>query len=117
YTETKILAHMYKALIENATDVSVDIKPDLATSPIVIEAMDAGDVQMSTQYTGTALTSFFSIDHPKDPEATLEQAKEAFSGEPFHFKWFDTLGFENTNTFSVRKDVAEKHDLQTISDL
>lgn len=117
YTETKVLAHMYKELIEESTDVSVDIKSDLATSEIVIKAMQGGEIQMSTQYTGTALSAFFSIKHPKDSEATLRQAKKAFSGEKFNFKWFDSLGYANTYAFTVRSDIAEKYNLEKISDL
>ncbi|GAA0435580.1 osmoprotectant ABC transporter substrate-binding lipoprotein OpuCC [Lentibacillus halophilus] len=117
YTETKILAEMYKALIEDNTDVSVDIKTDLETSPVTLKAMQSGDIQMSTQYTGTALSAFFSIENPKDPEATLKQAKEDFSGDKFNFKWFDSVGYANTYAFAVRDSLAEKYDLETISDL
>src|SRR5690625_3302131 len=70
YTETKIVGYMFKALIEEATDISVDMKLDLATSPVVIKAMQNDELQISTQYTGTALDSFFSIENPEDPEAT-----------------------------------------------
>lgn len=116
-TETKVNAHIYKTLIEDQTDVSVDIKEDLASSPVVIEAMQKGELQGSTQYTGTSLSSFFSIENPKDKDATLEQAKEDFAGEDFNFKWFDSLGFSNTYVFTVREEVAEEYDLEKVSDL
>lgn len=115
YTEHKILAHMYKALIEDATDIEVDVKPDLGMDPVIVEAMDAGEVDLSTQYTGTALSSFFSIENPKDPEATLEQAKRDFR-EEFNFKWYDPLGFQNTYAFVVREEIADKYNLEKISD-
>lgn len=116
-TETKVMAHIYKTLIEDQTDVSVDIKEDLASSPVVIEAMQSGELEGSTQYTGTSLSSFFDIDEPKDKEATLEQAKEDFAGEDFGFDWFDALGFANTYVFTVRKEIAEEYDLEKVSDL
>src|SRR5690625_487388 len=116
-TETKVMAHVYKQLIEDQTDLSVEVKEDLATSPVVIEAMQAGDLQGSTQYTGTSLSSFFSIENPQDSEATLQQAKDDFGGEEFNFKWFDALGFANTYTFTVREEVAEEYDLEKVSDL
>src|SRR5690625_7013917 len=34
-TETKVMAHVYKQLIEDQTDLSVEVKEDLATSPVV----------------------------------------------------------------------------------
>jgi len=116
-TETKVMAHVYKQLIEDQTDLSVEVSEDLATSPVVIEAMQAGDLQGSTQYTGTSLASFFSIENPQDPEATLQQAKDDFGGEEFNFHWFDSLGFSNTYTFTVREEIAEEYDLEKVSDL
>lgn len=116
-TEVKLLAHMYKELIEANTDISVEIKQDLAASPIVIEGMQNGDIDLSTQYTGTAVSSFFEIEHPDDPEATLQQAKDEFSKDPFNFKFYDPLGFENTYAFTVTREIAEEYNLQKVSDL
>lgn len=116
-TETKIMANMYKQLIEDQTDLKVEVKEDLATSPVIIEAMQAGDLQGSMQYTGTSLSSFFSIENPEDSEATLQQAKEAFSGEEFGFHWFDPHGFANTYVFTVTEELAEEHNLEKVSDL
>jgi osmoprotectant transport system substrate-binding protein len=108
---------MYKALIEDQTDIKVDVKPDLATSLIVLEGMQKGDLDMSTQYTGTAISSYVDIDNPKDPEATLQQAKDFFAGDDFHFKFFDALGFANTYAFTVRADIADEYNLEKVSDL
>ncbi len=116
-TETKVMAHIYKQLIEDQTDLTVEIKEDLATSPVVIESMKAGDLQGSTQYTGTSLSSFFTIENPQDSEATLQQAKDDFGGDEFNFKWFDSLGFANTYVFTVREEVAEEYGLEKVSDL
>lgn len=117
YTETKILAEMYKELIESETDIKVEVKPDLATSPIVLEGMQKGDIDMSTQFTGTAISSFTDIENPKDADATLQQAKDFFSGEDYEFEFFDALGYANTYAFAVRADVAEEHNLEKVSDV
>src|SRR5699024_11093702 len=117
YTETKILAHMYKDLIEQETDLSVEITPDMATSPIVLEGMQSGDIDMSTQFTGTAISSFTEIENPKDSAATLQQAKDFFSGDDLNFKFFDGLGYANTYAFTVREDIAEEYGLEKVSDL
>src|SRR5690606_29843960 len=52
YTEVKVLAEMYKALIEANTDLEVKITPDLASSPVVIQALNGGELDMATLYTG-----------------------------------------------------------------
>jgi|SRR5690625_595352 len=117
YTETKILAHMYKELIEDQTDLSVTVKPDLATSPIVLEGMQNGEYDLSIQYTGTAISSFTDIDNPQDSDATLQQAKDFFSGDDFNFKVYDPLGFANTYAFTVQKEIADEYGLEKVSDL
>lgn len=117
YTETKIMAYMYKELIEDQTDVKVDVKEDLATSPIVLEGMQKGELDMSTQYTGTAIASYEDIETPEDSDATIEQAKELFGGEDFEFEVLEPLGFANTYAFTVRQDLADEYDLEKVSDL
>src|SRR5690625_486504 len=117
YTETKVMAYMYKELIEDQTDVKVDVKEDLATSPIVLEGMQKGEIDMSTQYTATAIASFEDIETPDDSDATLEQARELFGGEDFEFEVLDPLGFANTYAFTVREDIADEYGFDKVSDL
>jgi len=117
YTETKILAYMYKDLIEHETDLEVEVKPDIETSPIVLEGMKSGDIDISTQYTGTAISSFTDIDNPKDSDATLQQAKDFFSGEDFEFEVLDKIGFANTYQFTVTQELADEYGFEKVSDL
>ncbi|XID90880.1 glycine betaine ABC transporter substrate-binding protein [Paenibacillaceae bacterium WGS1546] len=116
YSEPKIIAEMYKALIEDRTDIKVDIVPDLAASPIVIQSMKSNDVQMATLYSGEIYNGYFDIEDTKDREEVLRQAQQGFD-EHFGFKWYDPFGFENTYAFTVRKEVADEHGLVTVSDL
>ncbi|WP_240420539.1 glycine betaine ABC transporter substrate-binding protein [Paenibacillus periandrae] len=116
YTEPKILAEMYKALIEQNTKVKVKIVPDLAASPIVIQSMKNNDIQMATLYTGEIFNGYFDIQDTKDRKEVLKQAQEGFD-KTFGFKWFEPYGFENTYAFTVRKELADQHKLSTVSDL
>ncbi len=116
YSEPKIIAEMYKALIEDRTDIAVDIVTDLAASPIVIQAMDKNEIQMATLYTGEIFNGYFDIEDTKDRAEVLRQAQEGFD-ETFGFKWFEPYGFENTYAFTVRKEVADEKNLTKVSDL
>lgn len=116
YSEPKIIAEMYKALIEANTDIAVDIVPDLAASPIVIQSLDKNDIQMATLYTGEIFNGHFEIEDSKDRQKVLEQAQQGFD-ETFGFKWFDPFGFENTYAFTVRQELADQYGLNTVSDL
>ncbi|WP_077567407.1 osmoprotectant ABC transporter substrate-binding protein [Paenibacillus ihbetae] len=116
FTETKIIAEMYKALIEDQTDLNVDIIPDLASSSLVINAMKDNDVQMATLYTGEIFNNHFPISGSKDRAKVLKEAQEGFQ-EHLGFTWMNPLGFENTYAFTVRKDLAETNGYTKISDV
>ncbi|THF73711.1 glycine betaine ABC transporter substrate-binding protein [Cohnella fermenti] len=116
YSEPKILAAMYKALIEDRTDVNVEIVPDLTASSIVIKSMKSGDIQMATLYSGEIFNGYFDIEDTKDRASVLKQAQEGFD-KNYGFKWYDSYGFENTYALAVRKELAEEHGLKTVSDL
>jgi len=116
YTEPKIIAEMYKALMEDRTDVKVDIVTDLAASPIVIQAMKKNEVQMATLYTGEIFNGYFEIEETKDRADVLRQAQEGFD-KTFGFKWLEPYGFENTYALAIREAVAEEKGIETVSDL
>ena len=117
YTETKILAEMYKALIEDQTDLSVEITQDLASSPVVIQAMEGGDLDLATLYTGEVFNNHFEFEETSyDRRKVYEIARDGFA-EHFNFKWFEPFGFENTYVFTVRADLAEERGYETISDV
>lgn len=117
YTETKILAAMYKILIEDQTDLTVRTMPDLSSTPVIISAMKRGDLDMATMYTGEIFNNHFPVNEDiRDKEGVLQAAKNGFN-EFFNFRWYDPYGFENTYAFTVRQAVADEHNLEKISDL
>jgi osmoprotectant transport system substrate-binding protein len=116
YTEPKIIAEMYKALVEDRTDLKVEVKPDLSSSPVVIKAMKNKEIDMATLYTGEIFNGYFDIEQTKDRAKVLQQAQTGFD-KNYDFKWFDPYGFENTYAFTVRKELAEQYHLEKISDL
>jgi osmoprotectant transport system substrate-binding protein len=116
FTETKILAEMYKALIERSTGLSVKVIPDLAASPLVFSALDRGDIDLATLYSGEIFNNHFPVKQTKDRAEVLREAKEGFA-KYFGFDWMDPLGFENTYAFTVRREVAEQKGYKNISDI
>lgn len=116
YSEPKILAEMYKTLIEDRTSIKVKIVPDLAASPIVIKAMKSNEIQMATLYSGEIFNGHFDVSETKDRAEVLKQAQEGFD-KNFGLTWFDPYGFENTYAFTVRKELADQYKLKTVSDM
>ena len=116
FSETKIIAEMYKALIEDRTNIKVKVLPDLAASPVVINAMKKNEVQMATLYSGEIFNNHFPVKETKDRGEVLKQAQEGFD-KYFDFKWYEPLGFENTYAFTIQKKLADEKGYKAISDV
>ncbi|PLR82974.1 osmoprotectant ABC transporter substrate-binding protein [Bacillus canaveralius] len=116
YTETKIMAAIYKELIEDRTDISVDIIPDLLSTPMILNSMSRDDLDMALMYSGIIFNNFFPVKQTTDRESVLQQAQEGFK-KYYDFTWFDPLGWENTYALTVREDVAKVKGLENVSDL
>ncbi|WP_325050071.1 glycine betaine ABC transporter substrate-binding protein [Cohnella faecalis] len=116
FSEPKILAQMYRLLIEDRTDLKVKVMPDLAASPVVLSAVADNDIQMATLYSGIVLDNYFPFEPTKDRKKVLEQAQAGFD-KHYGLKWYDSFGFENTYAFTVRKDLAELKHWTKISDV
>lgn len=116
YTEVKILAEMYKALIEEKTELKVDITPDLASSPVVIRALKNNEIDLATLYTGEVFNNYFDVDASFDRREVYEAARDGFH-DHYGFTWLEPFGFENTYAFAVRQDVAEQGGYATVTDL
>ncbi|RST73701.1 osmoprotectant ABC transporter substrate-binding protein [Siminovitchia acidinfaciens] len=116
-SESQIIGHILKLLIEHHTDAPVSMVNNLGSSIVQHKAMLSGDVDITaTRYTGTDLAGALGMEPVKDPKEALEIVQREFQ-ERFNQTWFDSYGFANSYAFTVRKDVAEKENLQTVSDL
>lgn len=116
-SEGQILGNMVAGMIEHYTDKKTTIINNLGTTTITHQAMLNGDADISsTRYTGTDIASTLLLDPVMDPDESLKVAQTEFK-KRYDEVWFPPYGLDNTYTFLVRKDTAEKYDLKTISDL
>lgn len=116
-SEAQILASLVTGMIEHYTDLDTTIINNLATTTINNQAMVNGDAQISAaRYTGTDLTATLGMEPVKDPAEAFKIVKSEFN-KRYQQTWFKSYGFDNTYTFLVRKDTAEKYNLKKISDL
>lgn len=116
FTETKVLAEIYKALIEDRTDLSVDVTTDLASSSLLLRSLSKGEMDMGSLYSGEIFNGYFEVEDTRDRDEVLRQAQEGFD-KLWNLKWYDSLGFENTYTLAVKQEVADKYGLSKMSDL
>ncbi|AKG74499.1 osmoprotectant ABC transporter substrate-binding protein [Salinicoccus halodurans] len=118
-SESQIMAHMLRLLIEHDTDG--EIKPtiinNLGASTVQHNAIVNGDANMSsTRYSGTELTGPLGQDPIANSEEAMQVVQEEFQ-EQFDQKYFNSYGFDNSYAFMVTKETAEEYDLETVSDL
>lgn len=116
-SESQIVGHIVKYLIEHYSDAPVTMVNNLGSSIVQHQAMTSGNVNITaTRYTGTDLAGALGMEPVQNPEEALEIVQREFL-ERFDQTWFDSYGFANSYAFTVRKDVAEKENLKKVSDL
>ncbi|WP_424163465.1 osmoprotectant ABC transporter substrate-binding lipoprotein OpuCC [Bacillus amyloliquefaciens] len=115
-TESEIIANMLAQMIEHNTDLNTALIKNLGSNYVQQQAMLGGEIDIAaTRYSGTDLTSTLGMEAEKDPEKALSIVQKEFE-KRFHYKWFDSYGFENTYAFTVSKELAEKDHLDKVSD-
>lgn len=116
-SESQIMGNIVRLMIEHYTDAKVEMVNNLGSSIVQHKAMLNGDVDITaTRYTGTDLAGALGMDPVNDPEEALQIVQREFQ-DRFDQTWFDSYGFANSYAFTVTKEMAEKENLETVSDL
>ncbi|HFI0509350.1 TPA: ABC transporter permease/substrate-binding protein [Streptococcus suis] len=117
--EPEILINMYKLLIEDQTDIKVDIKPNFGKTSFLYEALKSGSIDIYPEYTGTITSTLLknsSMDLSTNPEEVYTYAKEAIL-EQDGLVYLAPMAFQNTFALAVTEDYAQKNSIEKISDL
>ena len=116
-SEPEILINMYKILIEEKTDLVVELKPGLGKTSFVFNALRSGEIDIYPEFTGTAISEFLKeTAESTDSRAVYEQARDGLS-EQFGMALLAPMQYNNTYTLAVPETFAEENGLNTISDL
>jgi len=116
FTEQVVLAELLAQHIEAHTGIHVDRKTNLGGTLLVHKAMQAGQVDLYVEYTGTALNAVLNESPTGDSSAVYQRVKEQY-GQQFNFEVTEPLGFENTFAMVIRGEDAQRLHLQRMSDL
>ena len=119
YSETQLMHHMVKMLVEDQTDLTVTIQDQMSQVNNWNALKDDGHTcDLMISYDGTLLTTFFHQDTPDVPEGmTIYDYVKEKALEDYDLHVLGKLGFENTYAIGVPEALAEEYDLETISDL
>ena len=119
FSETQLLHHMAKMLIEDQTDLTVTIQ-DQMSDVNNFKAMIGEDntCDLMSSYDGTLLTTFFGQDVTDVPEdMTIYEYVKQVAEKEYGMTLLGKFGFNNTYAIAVTEEVAQQYDLVTISDL
>ncbi len=116
YTEQLILGNMYAELVEEHTDLKVDKRLNLGGSSVAFNALKTNELDMYVDYTGTLLVNIMDEKPMKDAKKVYDYTKENMKNK-YNLSVLDQIGFNNTYTLAMMPDIAEKYNINTISDL
>lgn len=116
YTEQLILGNMYADLVENHTDLNVDRKLNLGGSSVAFNAIRSNELDMYVDYTGTILVNIMNNKPVKDVDEVYNIVKKNMN-DKYNLSVLNPIGFNNTYTLSMMADVANKYNINSISDL
>ena len=119
YSETQIMHHMVKMLVEDKTDLTVTIQDQLSQVNNFKSLIgDSHTCDLMISYDGTLLTTFLGLDTTDVPEGTpLYDYVNQVTGEEHDLRLLEKLGFDNTYAIAVPQAVADQYGLETVSDL
>ena len=119
YSETQLMHHMVKMLVEDQTDLTVTIQ-DQMSQVNNFNALngDSHTCDLMISYDGTLLTTFFHQDVTDVPEGmSIYDYVNQVAWEEYGMRLLEKLGFDNTYAIAVPQAVADQYGLETISDL
>lgn len=116
YTEQLVLGQIAIYALEHHGIPTVD-ETGLGGTSMVREALEAGDVDLYWEYTGTALISILGHDEAiTDPQECYDVVTET-DIEENQIVWLDYTPFNNTYTIMMRQEDADELGIESISDL
>ena len=116
FTEQVILAELLAQHIEARAGIPVIRKTNLGGTLLVHKALQAGELDLYVEYTGTALTAVLNESPSGDSAAVYNRVKQLYA-QRFNLEVTEPLGFENTFAMVVRGGDARNFHLHSISDI
>jgi osmoprotectant transport system substrate-binding protein len=116
-TEGGLLGNVISQVLQ-ANGIAVTERIQLGGTPVVRQAITAGEIDIYPEYTGNAAFFFEKADDPlwNDAAAAYEEAK-TLDYDANKIVWLTPAPANNTWAVAVRKDIADANSLTTFSEL
>lgn len=116
-TEQFILGEMLSMLIEDHTDLTVELTKGIGGGTANIHpALLSGEFDLYPEYTGTGWLYVLKKTDIPDDQILYKELVQEYQNQ-FELEWLGLYGFNNTYGLVVRNDLAEKYGLSSYSDL
>lgn len=113
FTEQQLIAEITAQLL-TAKGFQVDKRAGLGTAPLR-QALEAGQIDLYWEYTGTSLITFNKIEEKMDAEQTYAKVKELDGAKGL--VWLNPSKVNSTYAIAMRAADAKEKGIATISDL
>ena len=117
FAEMQLIHRMVKLLVEEHTDLTVEIKDEM-TPVNSFNELVKGNSDLMNSYDGTLLTTFLHLDPSDVPNdmSLYEYANQEASTE-YSVHLLGKLGINNTYVLAVPQSIADEYGIKTISEL
>ncbi|NAP00792.1 glycine/betaine ABC transporter permease, partial [Halomonas sp. MG34] len=116
-SEPAILANMYKLLIEEGTDLNVELETGLGKTSFVFSALNKGSIDIYPEFTGTAIVTLMEEEaESNDAKEVYEQAKIGMD-KRYDMALLQPMAFNNTYAVATTEELADQYNLEAIGDL
>ena len=114
-TEGGVIGNLILLALQNA-GIEVEDRIQLGGTPVVRQAITAGEIDIYPEYTGNAAFFFNKADDPlwKDAAKAYEEAKK-LDYDANKIVWLTPSPANNTWAIALRKDVADKAGVRSLS--
>jgi glycine betaine/choline ABC-type transport system substrate-binding protein len=118
FAESYILGHMAAIMIEEKTDLTVDVsKIGMGATELLHPAMIAEQIDIYPEYTGTSwMVVLAETEVVMDRQLIYEKVRDKYA-EEFDLTSMKPLGFQNTFAIAMKRELAEELKIAKISDL
>lgn len=115
-TEQYIIGEILKELIEKDTNLNVELTQGVGGGTSNIQpAMEKGEFDLYPEYTGTGWNMILK-NNGLYTENLFNKMNNEYKNS-LNLTWISMYGFNNTYCLALRRDIAEKYNITTYSDL
>ena len=102
-SEPSVITNMYKILIEEETDDTVDVKDGMGKTSFLFNALKSDDIDGYLEFTGTVLGELTKEDLKSKQENKVYQQAKSSLEDKYDMTMLKPMKYNNTYSLAVKK--------------